>query len=36
LIENVEALQSMRGGAEWQVVEAVLQGIGYTVQSTVD
>ena len=36
LIENVEALLQMHGGAEWQVVEAVLQGIGYTVQTTVD
>ena len=36
LIENVEALLHMHGGAEWQVVEAVLQGIGYTVQTTVD
>ena len=31
-VENVEELLDMKGGAEWALVEAVAQGIGYRVQ----
>jgi len=35
-VENVEALLTMKDGAEWALVQAVAQGIGYCVQPVRD